>query len=163
MYLTNKNGEEELRIHSQTENWDRLIVAIRTFGRDAVMSFAPVASPDGQRVAFDVYGAARLDLDLAGGRRCANQGDPEGETEQSSGVVARRSVDRLQPRRTRRAGPRDHPRRDTRSAANAGTPHLPASFPRGRRMVSGSRTRRTTPCGSSARMVRASVSSPRAD
>ena len=32
VYLTNKNGEEELRIHSQTENWDRLIVAIRTFG-----------------------------------------------------------------------------------------------------------------------------------
>ena len=56
VYLTNKNGEEELRIHSQTEDWDRLIVAIRTFGETTTMS-APVASPDGKHVAFDVYGA----------------------------------------------------------------------------------------------------------
>src|SRR4029078_2026831 len=55
VYLTNKNGEEELRIHSQTESWDRLIVAIRAFGTTTMSS--PVASPDGQRVAFDVYGA----------------------------------------------------------------------------------------------------------
>jgi Tol biopolymer transport system component len=57
VYLTNKNGEEELRIHSETENWDRLIVRPRTFGPATVLS-APVASPDGQRVAFDVSGAA---------------------------------------------------------------------------------------------------------
>ncbi len=56
VYLTNKNGDEELRIHSQTEDWDRLIVAIRTFGETTTMS-APVASPDGKHVAFDVYGA----------------------------------------------------------------------------------------------------------
>jgi Tol biopolymer transport system component len=57
VYLTNKSGEEELRIHSQTENWDRLIVGIRTFEGTTVMS-SPVASPDGQRVAFDVYGTS---------------------------------------------------------------------------------------------------------
>ena len=34
VYLTNKNGEEELRIHSQTENWDRLIVATPHVWRD---------------------------------------------------------------------------------------------------------------------------------
>ena len=56
VYLTNKNGEEELRIHSQTENWDRLVVTIGTFGATTAMS-APVASPDGRRVAFDVWGA----------------------------------------------------------------------------------------------------------
>ena len=66
VYLTNKNGEEELRIHSQTENWDRLIVAIRTFvgtkstanlTLSGVAMSSPVASPDGQRVAYDVWGA----------------------------------------------------------------------------------------------------------
>jgi Tol biopolymer transport system component len=57
VYLTNKNGEEELRIHSQAENWDRLVVTNRALGPTTVMS-APVASPDGQRVAFDVYGTA---------------------------------------------------------------------------------------------------------
>jgi Tol biopolymer transport system component len=60
VYLTNKNGDEELRIHSQTENWDRLIVdrrlADRVFGGTTGLS-APVASPDGQHVAFDVSGA----------------------------------------------------------------------------------------------------------
>lgn len=69
VYLTNKNGEEELRIHSQTEDWDRLIVAIRTFGATASMS-APVASPDGQRVAFDVSpasGASAIWISPVGG------------------------------------------------------------------------------------------------
>ena len=55
VYLTTKNGEEELRIHSQTENWDRLVVAIRAFGGTTAMS-SPAVSPDGQRVAFAVYG-----------------------------------------------------------------------------------------------------------
>jgi eukaryotic-like serine/threonine-protein kinase len=55
VYLTNKNGEEELRIHSQTENWDRLIVGSHGFDGTIVKS-APVVSPDGQRVAFDVWG-----------------------------------------------------------------------------------------------------------
>ena len=54
VYLTNKNGEQELRIHSQTENWDRLIVALHTFGGTALN--APVASPDGQHVAYEVWG-----------------------------------------------------------------------------------------------------------
>ena len=54
VYLTNKNGEQELRIHSQTENWDRLIVALHTFGGMALN--APVASPDAQRVAYEVWG-----------------------------------------------------------------------------------------------------------
>jgi serine/threonine protein kinase len=56
VYLTNKNGSEELRVHSQTEDWDRLIVASRSFGRTTTLS-SPVASPDGQRVAFDVGGS----------------------------------------------------------------------------------------------------------
>jgi hypothetical protein len=69
VYLTNKNGAEELRIHSQTENWDRLVVAIRTFGGTSQMS-APLASPDGQRVAYDVYsagGAAAIWISPVGG------------------------------------------------------------------------------------------------
>jgi Tol biopolymer transport system component len=60
VYLTNKNGDEELRIHSQTENWDRLILdrrhADRVIGATTGLS-SPVSSPDGQHVAFDVYGA----------------------------------------------------------------------------------------------------------
>jgi dipeptidyl aminopeptidase/acylaminoacyl peptidase len=55
VYLTNKNGRQELRVHSQAENWDRLIVASAAFGEPTVLS-APAASPDGQHVAFDVYG-----------------------------------------------------------------------------------------------------------
>src|SRR3954454_539506 len=55
VYLTNKNGRQELRVHSQAENWDRLIVASAAFGEPTRLS-APVASPDGQHVAFDVYG-----------------------------------------------------------------------------------------------------------
>jgi len=54
VYLTDKNGEQELRIHSQTENWDRLIVALHTVGVMALN--APAASPDGQRVAYEVWG-----------------------------------------------------------------------------------------------------------
>jgi Tol biopolymer transport system component len=65
VYLTNKNGDEELRIHSRTEDWDRLIVPIRTFGATTAFGAStamnsPVASPDGQRVAFDVWGAGGM-------------------------------------------------------------------------------------------------------
>ena len=57
VYLTTKNGQQELRIHSQAENWDRLIVATRTFGAGTATALSsPVASADGQRVAFDVLG-----------------------------------------------------------------------------------------------------------
>ena len=54
VYLTNKNGEQELRIHSQTEKWDRPLVALHAVGGSALNS--PVASPDGQRVAYEVWG-----------------------------------------------------------------------------------------------------------
>jgi len=57
VYVTNRNGDEELRIHSQTEDWDRLIVAARSFGATTDLS-SPVTSPDGQRVAYDVWGAS---------------------------------------------------------------------------------------------------------
>ena len=73
VYLTNKNGEQELRIHSQTENWDRLIVAIRTFGGTAP------ECPGAHRRTASVWPttsgvpvAGFRDLDLAGGRRCAD-------------------------------------------------------------------------------------------
>src|SRR5262249_35386270 len=57
VYLTNKNGEQELRIHSQAENWDRLIVGIHALAHGTSLD-APVASPDGQRVAYDVWGGS---------------------------------------------------------------------------------------------------------
>jgi Tol biopolymer transport system component len=85
VYLTNKNGEEELRIHSQTEDWDRLIVAIRTFGTTTAMS-SPVASPDGKRVAFDVYGAGGVSAiwisDVGGG--APTRLSPQGATERAA-------------------------------------------------------------------------------
>jgi eukaryotic-like serine/threonine-protein kinase len=65
VYLTNKNGEEELRIHSQTDNWDRPIVGARRFARTKataglthsdVALISPVASRDG-RVAYGVWNA----------------------------------------------------------------------------------------------------------
>jgi len=54
VYLTNKNGEQELRIHSRADNSDRLIVSIGTSGGTALA--APMPSPDGQRVAYEVWG-----------------------------------------------------------------------------------------------------------
>jgi hypothetical protein len=45
VYLTNKNGEEKLRIHSRNENWDRLIVGNHGFDGTIVKS-APAASPE---------------------------------------------------------------------------------------------------------------------
>ena len=85
VYLTNKNGTEELRIHSQTENWDRLIVAIGAFGGTSTMS-APVASPDGQRVAYDVYstgGASAIWISPVGGGAPVKL-TAEGETERAA-------------------------------------------------------------------------------
>ena len=144
VYLTNKNGEEELRIHSQTENWDRLIVAHPHVRRDGDLS-APVASPDGQHVAFDVYGAgggSSIWISPVGGG-APTRLTPEGVTETGCGVVAGRAVDRLLSRGTRRGWTRDHPRRDERSAANAGHTISRCRFPHGRRMATGSRIGRT--------------------
>ena len=87
VYLTNKNGEEELRIHSQTENWDRLIVGNHRFDGTTIKS-APVASPDGQRVAFDVYGtgggsaASSIWISPVGGG-APTKLTPEGATERA--------------------------------------------------------------------------------
>jgi Tol biopolymer transport system component len=55
VYVTNKSGASELRVRSQTEHDDRVVLTSRnlfpgnTFGM-------PVASPDGQRVAFHIWG-----------------------------------------------------------------------------------------------------------
>jgi Tol biopolymer transport system component len=85
VYLTNRNGEEELRIHSQTENWDRLVVGGHTFGVTSAMS-APVASPDGERVAFDVWGAGGVSSiwvsPIGGG--APTRLSPEGATERAA-------------------------------------------------------------------------------
>ena len=85
---------------------------------------------------------------------------PEGATERAAAWSPDGQSIACIPRGTRRGWTRDHPRRDERSAANAGHAVSPESFPHGRRMANGSPIRRRpTPCGWSARMVRASVSS----
>ena len=102
VYLTNRNGDEELRIHSQTENWDRLIVdrhlADRAMGGSGGMS-APAASPDGQHVAFNVYGtgggAASAIWIVPVGGGDSDPADAAGRKRTRCIVVPGRTVDRL--------------------------------------------------------------------
>ncbi len=118
VYLTNKNGEEELRIHSQTENWDRLIVVEpRTVWRN-----------DGHECPGGIAGWPACGLRrLRCGRReyrvsiwisPVGGGDPikltpEGATERAAAWSPDGQSIVVHPRGRRRGWTRGHPRRDT--------------------------------------------------
>jgi serine/threonine protein kinase len=54
VYMTDRSGQEEIRIRSRAEDWDRLVVSARDFPRDATSLLrAPVVSPDGGQLAYD--------------------------------------------------------------------------------------------------------------
>ena len=54
VYMTDRSGQEEIRLRSASENWDRPIVTPRDFPNDPTLLLrAPVVSPDGERVAYD--------------------------------------------------------------------------------------------------------------
>jgi Tol biopolymer transport system component len=54
VYMTDRSGEEEIRIRSRTEDWDRSVVTLRDFPNDpALLLRAPVVSPDGGQLAYD--------------------------------------------------------------------------------------------------------------
>jgi serine/threonine protein kinase/Tol biopolymer transport system component len=55
VYVTNKNGRSEIRVHSEAENSDRLVVAASNAFDHKALGL-PTVSPDGQRVAYHVWG-----------------------------------------------------------------------------------------------------------
>jgi Tol biopolymer transport system component len=57
VYVTNKNGSQELRVHNQADDTDLHIVSASAFGGEVIGISAPVSAPGGQRIAYNVFGA----------------------------------------------------------------------------------------------------------
>jgi Tol biopolymer transport system component len=57
VYVTDKSGVEELRLHSQNDQGDRLIASAKAFAGNVAGISSPVGSPDGRRIAYYVLGA----------------------------------------------------------------------------------------------------------
>jgi Tol biopolymer transport system component len=89
VYVTDRNGTQELRAYSKTGQEDRIIAAAHSFGRDTVGIGAPTPSPDGQRIAYyllDPSGGVGIWVSPFGGGapvRLTNGPDPEASPEWS--------------------------------------------------------------------------------
>ena len=54
VYVSDRNGQEELRLHQQSDHQDRPLVSARDFPKEATQFLRdPAVSPDGRKVAYD--------------------------------------------------------------------------------------------------------------